>query len=118
MESVKQLVDSKQWKSVVDFTLSAWSHVRSTPQWDNVQHNSVKKHCFKILSTSCLTSLKNVDDDVDWKLRVKERLFFKTFSISSLVIRTFICRLESLQDDAEGELALCINYLNTSLTSS
>lgn len=66
-------MDSNQWKSVVDFTICAWIQVKSTPQWDNAQHNSIKKHCFKALATNCLLGLKNIEKDYEWMLQVKER---------------------------------------------
>jgi hypothetical protein len=71
LEYCKQLVESKQWKSVVDFTLTAWGIVRATPLWDNAQHNSTRKHCFKALATNCLKALKSNDRDGEWRLHIK-----------------------------------------------
>nr|CAH0102433.1 unnamed protein product [Daphnia galeata] len=88
LDCCKQLVESRQWKSVVEYTLNAWGLVKATPIWDNAQHNSVRKQCFKSLSTNCLKALKSGNRDLEW-------------------------RLERLRGDSD-DLDMCIAFLNTS----
>ncbi|XP_057377603.1 uncharacterized protein LOC130699265 isoform X3 [Daphnia carinata] len=94
LDDCKRLVESKQWKTVTEFTLNAWMIVRATPVWDNAQHNSIRKQCFKALATNCLKALKNQERDIEWRHQLKERL-------------------ERLQSDSD-DLEMCIAYLKTS----
>ncbi|EFX77859.1 hypothetical protein DAPPUDRAFT_305307 [Daphnia pulex] len=93
LDYCKQLVESRQWKSVVEFTLNAWNLVKATPIWDNAQHNSVRKQCFKSLSTNCLKALKSADGELEWRHEIKKRL-------------------ERLRGDSD-DLDMCIAYLDT-----
>jgi len=54
----------------------AWDIVKATPNWDNMQHNAVKKQCFKALATSCFKSLKNCEESgPEWTAQIKQRYF-------------------------------------------
>ena len=54
----KILLDSNQFKAVVDYTIMAWGYVRATPLWDNPPHNGVRRQCFKSLANNCSQALK------------------------------------------------------------
>jgi len=98
LEHEKQLVESEQWNSVVQYTLTAWGYVKATPVWDNAQHNAVRKHCFKALATGCLRAIQLHKNDADWTLDMKQKF-------------------ERLRNDSE-EIEQCIIFLNSNLDQS
>jgi len=98
LEHEKRLVESEQWNSVVQYTLMAWGYVKATPVWDNVQHNVIRKHCFKTLATSCLRAMKCENRDADWRRDMKQRF-------------------ERLRVDSE-EIEGCITFLSLNLDQS
>ncbi len=76
MENGKQLVESGAWNSVLDYTLMGWSHVRTTPVWDNVQHNTIRRQCFKSLAGHCLQAVRQLHSkwDSDHRRHIKHKL--------------------------------------------
>lgn len=54
----------------------AWDIVKATPNWDNMQHNAVKKQCFKALAISCYKALKNCEErGPEWSAQIKQRYY-------------------------------------------
>jgi len=100
VESGKQLVESGSWNSVFDYTMMAWSHVRATPVWDNAQHNTIRRQCFKTLSSYCLYALRNLvqEWDTDTVFQVKQKL-------------------ERLRVDSE-DVEACLSYLNSNTATN
>lgn len=58
LENSRLLSEGQQWLSLVDYCIIAWGYVKATPVWDNPPHNSIRKSCFKSLSTSVMKALK------------------------------------------------------------
>lgn len=58
VENLSQLSDSCHYDALVDYVLTAWQYVRDTPIFENPSHNSVRRHCFKILSFHAKSALK------------------------------------------------------------
>jgi Cut8, nuclear proteasome tether protein len=75
--------------------MMAWSHVRATPVWDNAQHNTIRRQCFKTLSSYCLYALRNLvqEWDIDTVFQVKQKV-------------------ERLRVDSE-DVEACLSYLNS-----
>ena len=57
-EQGKVLVESKQWRGVLEHVTLAWAVVKSTPVWDNPPHNNVRKQCFKSLAANAMQAIK------------------------------------------------------------
>lgn len=58
MNNCKLLQDSHAFDAIIDFILMAWAYVRTLPTYDDPQHNSIRKDCFKLLSLSARNALK------------------------------------------------------------
>lgn len=50
--------ESEHWDALLDYSMLAWSYVKSLPLWENHAHNSTRRYCFKILSMHCANALK------------------------------------------------------------
>jgi len=61
VEDLSMLLESGQWDSVLEYVITAWDIVRSTPVWDNPVHNTSRSSCFKHLATSVIKVLKRKD---------------------------------------------------------
>lgn len=51
--------DSHAFDAIIDYILIAWSYVRGLPVYDEPQHNTIRKDCFKLLTFSAKNALKN-----------------------------------------------------------
>ncbi|XP_076325339.1 uncharacterized protein LOC143233233 [Tachypleus tridentatus] len=70
----RQLIESQQWGSAVDYVMLAWNYVKHLPDWDESTHNCIKAQCFKTLSTQCMTSVKKMAMDMEEVEDIIERL--------------------------------------------
>ena len=54
----KILNESQQFDALIEYILMAWSYVRALPIWDEPCHNIIRKECFKALTMSGRSALK------------------------------------------------------------
>lgn len=57
-QQCKSLIDSRQWKSAIDYIIVAWKYVHQLPDWDDDTHNKLKEQCYKRMSSNLVSSLK------------------------------------------------------------
>eukprot|EP00088_Acartia_fossae_P005121 TRINITY_DN12238_c0_g1_i12.p1 TRINITY_DN12238_c0_g1~~TRINITY_DN12238_c0_g1_i12.p1 ORF type:complete len:314 (-),score=90.22 TRINITY_DN12238_c0_g1_i12:444-1316(-) len=98
VESSKSLTDGEQFTSLVDYCIMAWGVVKATPEWDNPPHNSIRKSCFKHLSTSVMKALKDGKFSRDQLVSIQKKL-------------------NNLKGDSD-ELMVCIKFLDFYLADS
>lgn len=55
----KILNESQHFDALIDYILMAWTYVRALPIWDEASHNVISKDCFKVLTGSAKSALKN-----------------------------------------------------------
>ncbi|XP_052752381.1 uncharacterized protein LOC128200996 [Galleria mellonella] len=58
VEQGKVLLDSQQWKSVIEYVLLAWKYVRAISICDRHIHIPYRALCFERLSAFCMTALE------------------------------------------------------------
>jgi len=92
VDGAKTLLEGEQFVSLVDYCIMAWGYVKATPEWDNPPHNSIRKSCFKHLSTSIMKALK------DGKFSKDE-------------LKAIQSKLHNLKGDSE-ELMVCVKFLD------
>ena len=51
--------DSHAFDALIDYVLMAWSYARGLPFYDDSQHNTIRRDCFKLLSLNAKTALKH-----------------------------------------------------------
>lgn len=59
IDQSRMLNDSENWDALLDYCLLAWNYVKSTPIWENNNHNAMRRSCFKVLSWHCLCAIKS-----------------------------------------------------------
>ena len=96
VEYAKLFADSQRWCLLLEYCLVAWSHVKSTPVWDNVQHNVVRRHCFKYLTSGSLQALQRGSWNSEALLKIKGKF-------------------GRLVEDSEREVETILNHLNSCL---
>lgn len=96
VENAKLFAESQQWCSLLEYCFMAWPYVKSTPVWDNVQHNVVRRHCFKCLTSGALQALQRGSWDSEALLQIKGKF-------------------ERLVMDSEHEVETILNHLNSCL---
>lgn len=57
-EQSKILSESSHWDALLDYTQMAWSYVKATPVWDNPNHNSNRRLCFKQLILQATNAIR------------------------------------------------------------
>ncbi|XP_059484001.1 uncharacterized protein LOC132201665 isoform X2 [Neocloeon triangulifer] len=55
----RQLVESENYGSVIEYVTMAWGYVKATPTWENAIHNTARRTCFKTLAAYCMTAIKS-----------------------------------------------------------
>jgi len=70
----KRLCDAHAWMSVVDYSVMAWSYVKSTPVWDNQPHNNIRRYCFKLLAANSLQAIKRGVWNAEASSKLKDRM--------------------------------------------
>lgn len=88
------LNDSENWDALLDYCLLAWNYVKSTPIWENNNHNAMRRSCFKVLSWHCLCAIKS-----GGVLLGEQRL------------NEFDSNIQSMKNDCD-DIGLCVSYLN------
>lgn len=58
-EQSKTLAESCHWDALLDYVSLAWNYVKGTPVWDNPNHNSSRRLCFKQLISQANYALDN-----------------------------------------------------------
>lgn len=89
VSNTKLLQDSQAFDALIDYIILAWAYVRSLPTYDESQHNTIRKDCFKLLSSSARHALK-----------------YGGFKIGSDRINNFRSKLKMMANDFE-EIEKC-----------
>lgn len=50
--------ESNAFDALIDYVLIAWTYVRGLPIYDEIQHNAIRKDCFKLLTFNAKCALK------------------------------------------------------------
>ena len=92
VEDLSMLLGSGQWDSVLEYVITAWDIVRSTPVWDNPVHNTSRNSCFKHLATSVI-KVKKQKDHISQNIRMK----LVRLMTQSLLREVQVCREKLLE---------------------
>lgn len=104
VEQVTVLFESKHYDALLDYAMMAWNYVRGIPTFENNSHNSVRRHCFKILSFQCKAALQSAG-----------------IFLGADRLHNFACRIRDMQTDCESIAAACgsqIDYLIKALENN
>ena len=93
VEDLSMLLGSGQWDSVLEYVITAWDIVRSTPVWDNPVHNTSRNSCFKHLATSVIKVLKQ-KDYINHDIRMK---------LVRLMTQSLLREVQNCRDKLLGE---------------